>query len=279
MRRSIAKWALLVLFSPLLFASCTVVTPEQGQEAVLIDRPILFGHGGIRPESIKPGRSYTWFSVRKVYVNVYPQQFEANFTDLMSSDGVPLDFHAVIRMQVTDPVALIRDFGEDWYRQNVEQQFYNRVRNAVKKHGMNETAINTTAIDEIDAEVTGDLNKYLAETKIPARLLNVTVGKANPPDAIKTQRVETAAQQQRVLTEGQRKLAEDGRKSAEESRAAADNSYREAMHLSPSQFVEIERIKMLKEVCGAKDSHCTFLIGSEVTPVFNTNGAARSGAQ
>ncbi len=278
MKRSIAKWALLSLLSPLLFA-CTVVTPEQGQEAVLIDRPILFGHGGIRPESIKPGRSYTWFSVRKVYVNVYPQQFEANFSDLMSSDGVPLDFHAVIRMQVTDPVALIRDFGEDWYRQNVEQQFFNRVRNAVKKHGMNETAINTTAIDEIDAEVTGDLNKYLADTKIPARLLNVTVGKANPPDAIKTQRVETAAQQQRVLTEGQRKLAEDGRKSAEESRAAADNSYREAMHLTPSQFVEIERIKMLKEVCGTKDSHCTFLIGSEVTPVFNTNGGARSEIQ
>jgi hypothetical protein len=35
------------------------------------------------------------------------------------------------------------------------------VRTAVKKHGMNETAIQNTAIEEIDAEVTQALAAYI----------------------------------------------------------------------------------------------------------------------
>jgi hypothetical protein len=37
----------------------------------------------------------------------------------MSSDGVPLDFDAVIRLQVTDSVRLIANFGEKWFESNV----------------------------------------------------------------------------------------------------------------------------------------------------------------
>jgi len=44
----------------------------------------------------------------------------------------------------------------------------------------------------------------------------MTVGRANPPDAIKNQRIETATQEQRIQTEQQTKLAEVQRKSAEE---------------------------------------------------------------
>jgi len=43
--------------------------------------------------------------------------------------------------------------------------------------------------------------------------------RANPPDAIKNQRIETATQEQRIQTEQQTKLAEVQRKSAEEARA------------------------------------------------------------
>jgi hypothetical protein len=68
---------------------------------------------------------------------------------------------------------------------------------------------------------------------LPVTLINVTVGRALPPDAIKHQRIETAQQEQRVLTEGQTKLAEDARKAAEQSRADADNAYRNALGLSP----------------------------------------------
>jgi len=95
----------------------------------------------------------------------------------------------------------------------------------------------------------------------------MTVGRANPPDAIKNQRVETAAQEQRVQTEKQIKLAEDQRKAAEEARAAADNDYRQALGLSPEQFVQLEQIKMQREVC--THSTCTFIQNGGAMPAFN----------
>ncbi len=259
------------LMAALLAAStgCTVISPDAGQEAVLIDKPWIFGHGGVRSKPVLPGLTYAWFSTQKIYVNMFPQQYDGNFTDLMSSDGVPLDFHAVIRLQVTDPVVLVSSFGQDWYKNNVEQEFFNRVRSAVKKHGMNETAIQTTAIDEIDAEVTKAMGDYFKSNKIPIRLVKITVGKANPPDAVRNQRVETAQQEQRVLTEHKRDLAEQSRKAAEQSRAEADNAYRNAMNLNTGQFVEMERIKMQHAVCSVQGANCTFIVGGQIDPVIN----------
>jgi len=72
-----------------------------------------------------------------------------------------------------------------------------------------------------------------------------------------------------VLTEHKRDLAEQSRKAAEQSRAEADNAYRNAMNLSPAQFVEMERIKNAVRVCAIKDAHCTFIIGSHVDPVVS----------
>lgn len=148
------------------------------------------------------------------------------------------------------------------------------MRQAVRKHGMNETAIDTKAIDAIDEEVTKAMEKYLAEAKLPVKLIQITVGKANPPDSIKHQRIETATQQQRIKTERERKLAEDSRKDAERSRAAADNAYREAMQLNPDQFLRLEAIKMQRDVCGSGKGGCQFIItGADtgVTPVYKVN--------
>ena len=212
------------------------VTPGPGRETVLTDYPIFWGSGGVRPEPVITGRKFVWPTTWGVTVEMRPQQFEEHFDDLMSRDGVPLDFDAVNRLQVTDSVALISKFGEEWYKNNVAAEFRNRVRQAVRKHGMNETAIETTAVDAIDKEVSTAMEEYLKSAGLPIKLVQVTVGKANPPDAIKHQRIETASQQQRQLTEHERKLAEDQRKSAEESRADADNGYRNKMGLTPEQF-------------------------------------------
>jgi len=90
--------------------------------------------------------------------------------------------------------------------------------------------------------------------------VTMTVGKANPPDSVKNQRIETATQEQRIQTEQQTKLAEVQRKSAEEARAAADNAYRQAIGLSPEQYVQLKRIEMEQRVCA--DGKCTFIENS-----------------
>ncbi len=260
-----------LLFALVLMALMTIgctASPDAGHEAVLVKKPLIFGHGGVDSEPVRTGLTFIAPTTTAIEVNLQPQQFQVHFDDLMSSDGVPLDFDAVIRLQVVDSVSLIKNFGPKWYENNVEKEFTNRVRQAVRKHGMNETAISTLAIDAIDAEVSGAMEKYIESAKIPVKLVQVTVGKANPPDSIKNQRVATAGEQQRQLTEQQRKLAEDQRRAAEESRAKADNAYREAMQLSPPQFLQLEQIKMMHEVC--VKSNCTFLIGSGgVTPVLD----------
>ncbi|MFA5358627.1 MAG: SPFH domain-containing protein [Patescibacteria group bacterium] len=257
MKMKMAFFFCVVIFVVSLIG-CTVA-PKACEEAVLVKQPWIFGSGGIDPTPVKTGLKYVAPSTHAVIVSTSPQQFAIHFDDLMSSDGVPLDFDSVIRLQVLDSVSLVKNFGADWYKLNVEKEFMNRVRQAVRKHGMNETAINTVAIDAIDAEVSEEMTKYLKEKTVPVALIGVTIGKANPPDAIKSQRIATAEQQQRILTEQQRKLAEDQRKLAEKSRAAADNAYREDMSLSPDQFLRLESIKMQREVCSG--GKCTFLYG------------------
>lgn len=253
----------------LLMIGCRTVSPDVGHEAVLIKKPFVFGHGGVDQDPVKTGLIIAAITTESVHVNMQPLQFTEHFDDLMSSDGVPLDFDSVVRVQITDSVAIIKNFGEKWYANNVQAEYRNRVRQAVRKHGMNETAISTQAIEAIDAEVSAAMEKYLVEAKLPVKLIQMTVGKANPPDSVKNQRIETAAQEQRALTEQKRKLAEDQRKAAEQSRADADNAFRNAMQMSPDQYLRLETIKMQRDVCSG--GKCSFIVSSGgVTPIVDT---------
>ncbi len=259
----------LVVVMALLGIGCRSQAPDAGHEIVLVAKPLIFGHGGVLPEPVKTGRTFTAFTTEGVDVWMQPQKLETELPDTMTLDGVPITFHAIMIVQVTDSVSLIKNFGPDWYKNNLEEQFKTMVRQAVRKRGMNETAISTTALDAIDAEIRDELIHFLDDKKLPIKLVTMTVGKANPPDAIKHQRIETAAQEQRVNTEKQRKLAEDQRLQAEQSRANADNAYRESMHLSPEQFIQLKTIEMQAEVCGQNGkATCTFL-QSGVAPVYN----------
>ncbi len=248
-------------------AGCSVYAPDAGHEIVLVKKPLFFGHGGVDPDPVTTGRSYGAITTDGVDVYMQPQRFEQELDDTMSADGVPLGFHAIINLQVTDSVDLVKNFGPDWYKNNVEQEFAQLVRQAVRKRGMNEIAIQTSAIDAVDAEVSNGMTAYMKDKGLPLKIITMTVGRANPPDAIKNQRIETAAQEQRVQTEMQIKLAEDQRRLAETSRAAADNAYREAIGLSPEQYVQLKKIEMEQAVCA--DSKCTFIENGSVTPTVS----------
>jgi regulator of protease activity HflC (stomatin/prohibitin superfamily) len=258
----------LFLFAA-LFTGCGWVAPDAGHEIVLVAKPFIFGHGGVIDEPVKTGLTFTALTTDGVDVYMQPKKYDMELPDMMTSDGVPITFHAIMVLQVTNSTTLIKTFGPDWYKNNLEEQFKSMVRQAVRKRGMNETAISTTALDAIDAEIRDTLISFLEAKRLPVRLVTMTVGRANPPDAIKHQRIETATQEQRVNTEKQRKLAEDQRLLAEQSRANADNAYRESMHLSPEQFIQLKTIEMQNDVCGEKGkATCTFLQNG-VAPVYN----------
>jgi len=260
---------LWIVATLLILSACSRQGPDPGHEIVLVRKPWFFGHGGIVDEPVKTGLSFTAWTTTGIDVYMQPQKFDVQMDDTMTSDGVPIAFHAIIVLQVIDSVKVISNFGPNWYKNNVEEPFRTMVRQAVRKHGMNETAISTTALDEIDAEIHSALVAFLADKALPVKLITTTVGRANPPDSVKHQRIETATQEQRIQTERQRKLAEDQRLQAEQSRAAADNAYRESMHLSPEQYIQLESIKMQLAVCGPDGkTACTF-IQNGATPVYN----------
>jgi regulator of protease activity HflC (stomatin/prohibitin superfamily) len=270
MKTKISLLVIALVFT-FLTVGCSTYHPDAGHEVVLVEKPLIFGHGGVDPEPVKTGLTITAITTDGVDVYMQPQKFDTELPDTMTLDGVPITFHAIMVLQVTDSVRLIKNFGPDWYKNNLEEPFKTMVRQAVRKRGMNETAISTTALDAIDSEIHDSLVAFIGNKGLPVQLITMTVGRANPPDAIKHQRIDTAAQEQRIQTEKQTKLAEDQRKMAEQSRADADNAYRESMHLSPEQFIRLEAIKMQREVCG-KDgkANCTF-IQNGVSPVYNLN--------
>jgi len=264
---------ILAVAAPMMavITGCSSYSPDAGHEVVLVEKPLIFGHGGVDPEPVRTGRTYTALTTDGIDVYMQPKKFEIELPDTMTRDGVPITFHAIMVLEVTDSVKLIRDFGPDWYTNNMEEPFKTMVRQAVRKRGMNETAISTTALDDIDKEIHDQLIQFIKDKGLPVELVTMTVGRANPPDSVKNQRIETATQEQRIQTEQQTKLAEDQRKAAETSRADADNAYRESMHLSPEQFIQLETIKMQKEVCGPNGkAACTF-IQNGATPVYNLN--------
>lgn len=258
----------------LLVAGCNSASPDAGFEAVIVRKPLFFGHGGIDSTPVKTGLTWLAPSTRVIDVDMRPRQQEITFDDLFTSDGVPLDFHSAIQYRITDSVKLVKDFGADdgpegmgFFHRNLEQAYRMIVRDAVKKHGLNEMAINVSAAQSVDDEVTARFSEVIAKTGVPITVLGVTLGRASPPDAIKHQRIATAEQEQRQKTEQQAKLAEDQRKAHEESRAAADNAYRESMHLNVEQYLSLQQIGMLRDVCSR--GACTFINGqaTAVLPV------------
>lgn len=236
--------------------ACSRVTTEPNEEKVLNAKPWLFGSGGVLDTPVRGTQWVSW-TTDSIAVNMQPEQHTLELNDLMTSDGVPLDFDASVVTQVTDSVALIKRYGTNWYENNISTELLSYIRDAVKKHGLNETAISSTAASAIDSEVSERLELYFAKNKFPVRLVRFTIGRANPPDSVKDQRIATAAQEQRVLTMQKSTLAEIERAKSEAKRAEADRAYQNGLGLDSQQFVQLRALDTLKEVCGQKN--CTFV--------------------
>lgn len=277
------KFALIaVTMSCAMTSGCGRAAPDAGEEAVLISKPWFFGHGGVESEPVKTGLTFMSFTTSAVYVNMMPQMIKEHFEDIMSKDGVPLSFDAYVKLQVVDSVTLVQKYSgamsavEDehirgsllpaWYAQNLQGPVRNIIRDAVKQYGMNEIAITYSANLAIERQVQDGINAVIARTGVPVKLVDFTLGKANPPDSVMNQRVQTAREQQRQITEQQTQLAEQARKGAEAARADADNAYRQSIGLSPEQFIQLQQIQMQREVCAR--NNCTFIAGNAV-PIVN----------
>lgn len=242
--------SILIVALLALLTGCTVVSPEVGQEAVLVDRPLMFGDGGVRLDDIrKTGRTYTWFSTEKIYVDVTPQTINVAFNDYSSSDNILLDFETSIQYRITDSARLLSTKGLNWFKNNINSQYAAIVRDQVKRYDMTSMMSNPTTAAAIDASVTEAISKEVKEQGIDVEIINITLGRAKPNPNVLEQMNQTAAQQQRVKTLKEATLAEEQRKLEQEAVAEADNAYRNKMNLSPEQYLQRQIAELNTGAC------------------------------
>src|SRR5712671_5538429 len=88
----------------LLAIGCSRFSPDAGHEIVLVEKPWIFGHGGVASEPIKTGLTFGAVTTSGIDVYMQPQKFETELPDTMTSDGVPITFHAIMVLQIVDSV-------------------------------------------------------------------------------------------------------------------------------------------------------------------------------
>lgn len=240
------------------FTSCKNVAPNAGEEAVLIHKPILFGHGGVDDKPVETGRQYEWFSTDYVIVSMLPQKFDEKLDDAASNDNTLLDFNTQIQLQVDDnksPV-LIKNYGSNWYVNVIQEVYRNTVRNYISKFGPFDLMSNREVLDSINYAVKSDMEEYIAELsdksgELPITVVNVVVGRAIPNEKQKAEMDNTAAATQAKRTEESRLEMLKAKEAAERQRAIADKAYQKEMGLSTDQFIQLRAWEVIEKKDGA----------------------------
>ncbi|MGL5987137.1 MAG: SPFH domain-containing protein, partial [Burkholderiales bacterium] len=189
-----------------------------------------------------------------------------------AGDNIPVDFNSYLQLQINDPVAVIKKYGERWYDNNLKEQYRTIVRNAAKQYTMNQLLSDNQALQKLETAILDTSRKLVKDNGLPITVLDVNLGKVLPDGKILEEINETGRQKQRSKTMEAARVAEDQRKEAERARAAADNAYRNEMSLSPEQFIKLEEIKakrVLFEKCGKE---CSVVVSDGHTPLLLGQG-------
>lgn len=231
---------------------CNVVSVDPGTESVLVDKPYVFGHGGVRPEPVKEGRIITWASTADINLVITPQTVHVTFDDFSSKDNILLDFDTALQYRITDSVKLIEKYGAtNWFKNNVQSQYASIVREAVKGQTMSDMMSNPTTASTVDKEVTNAIRALVKERGLPVEILDVTLGRARPNEDVLKQMNETAAQQQRQKTLVAATVAEEQRAKEQEARAEADNAYRNKLGMTIEQYSAVTIATINADACKA----------------------------
>lgn len=240
------------------FTSCTSVTPDAGQEAVLVHKPWFFGTGGVDMTPVETGLEYTWLSTDYVIVGMLPTKYDEQLDDVTSNDNTLLDFNTQIQLQVQDnksPI-LIKNYGENWYENVIQEVYRNTVRNYISKYGPFDLMSNREVLDSINVAVKKDIETHIANLsassgELPITVVNVLVGRAIPNDMQKDEMNRTAAATQAKRTEESRRDMLIAKEAAERQRAIADKAYQDELGLSTDQFIQLRAWEIIKDKQGA----------------------------
>lgn len=244
---------------------CIYATIDAGHEGVLVEKPLLFGHGGVDPIPIGTGRQMVAVTTEVIDVDIRPIQYSEHF-DIISSENAPVSFDAffIANVMAGRSPDLVARFGPHWYGNNVKEAFRTIVREEVQKYPLFELttrpAIRTKLQDAVEQEAR---IKIIDKHKMPLVLNRVVVGSILPPKGVLEQTAETIKQEQRRITMIEFQKAEEAREKAEKQRGIADRAYREQLGLTAPEFVDLRRVEVQKEIVQHSPAALTVIMGLE----------------
>ena len=236
---------------------CHPVAPNADEEAVLVKKPWIWGHGGIDNTPVSSGLTWCVRTTHAVYVKTVPVRYDEAFDDIFSNNSTPLDFNSYITIQLVagkTPI-LIRNYGEKWYENNIQVPYRNFTREEVSKYSPFDLVSNREVLNRIDSTVNAKMTSYVErlskDKEFPIIIKQIVTGAAKPNKDQLTEMNRTAALIQKKESEQRNKEMELARAEAEQARATADKAYMNAMNLSAEQFIQLKYIDMIANKDGA----------------------------
>ena len=265
--------SLVMLMVSVSFSSCNTATPDAGQEAVFVKKPILFfWTSGVDDVPAKTGLEYCAWTTDVVYVTMTPVAYDEHIEDSYSNDNTQLDWDIQIILQVIEgksPV-LIKNYGPDWYKNNIHKEVTSHFFNLVGNYSPFDLMSNRSVTDSIQVlmkkHMTNYINQLSKNKELPIIVNNFICGKARPNEKMRVEMDNTAAAIQASKTQEQKLAYEQKREATERQRALADKAYMNAMNLSGEQFIQLKYIELIAE---KKDANIDVLVGTGSNPMWN----------
>ena len=240
---------LAVIMSAMMFTSCHFVSPDADEEAVLIYKPWLWGHGGVDMEPVSTGLTWCVWSTHSETFKIVPIRYDIVFDDIMSNDNTPLDYATYITLQVIpgkSPV-LMQNYGTKWFDYNIEAVYRNYVREEVSKYSPFDLMSNREVCTKIDNDIKAKLDAHIQnlskKKEFPIVCREVITGRALPNEKQLAEMNNTAAAIQARQTQERNEEMQKAREKAETARALADKAYMREMNLTPDQFITLKLVE------------------------------------
>lgn len=241
---------LATFFVAMSITSCSLCTVDGGEEGVFILQPLFFGKGGVQDEPLTRGSEWKVFSTDYVKYSVVNTKYSVAFDDIATDEATPLDITAHIILKIKDGKSPIlhKNYGQEWYKNNVLETFSKHVRNFVSMHDMRTLISERDCYETIEQTLKNDMTIYFAELsktkEFPIEVINVVIDKAKPNNNVLEELNNTAIYMQQKQTEIMKQDMQKERKKTEHLRALADKEYQLTMGFSPSQFIALRSLEL-----------------------------------
>ncbi|GHV24490.1 hypothetical protein FACS1894176_00970 [Bacteroidia bacterium] len=270
--KKILYYVLSCLFVVVSFSSCSLESLDGDEVGVWVKKPWIFGDGGVSDKVLLEGSAWKVFSTDFLTFKRVPIKETIEFNDLMTDDNTPIDSKAHIFLLIDDSLAnvLYKNYGKDWYDNNIKEKFSKAVRDKLSQYAMYDLTSNREIYDVIEPEIISIMTNYVRELSkdriFPVKVINVIIDRAVPGnDDIAKQVNETAAQIQAKKTQIEQFKTDVEREKAEKQKAIADKAYQTEMGFTTSQYLQNKTLDIVK----GNGSKITWIMGGNAQPIFD----------